>query len=38
VFFLATNILVTFGVVLLISQEGQARVRKLRSSEPGAQN
>jgi lycopene cyclase domain-containing protein len=32
VFFLLTNTLVTFGVVLLISQEGQARVRKLISA------
>jgi lycopene cyclase domain-containing protein len=29
VFFLLTNTLITFGVVLLISQEGQARVREL---------
>jgi lycopene beta-cyclase len=31
VFFLLTNTLVTFGVVLVISQEGQARVRELWS-------
>jgi hypothetical protein len=29
VFFLLTNTLITFGVVLVISQEGQARVRDL---------
>jgi len=29
VFFLLTNTLITFGVVLVISQEGQARVREL---------
>jgi len=29
VFFLLTNTLVTFGVVLVISQEGQARVREI---------
>jgi lycopene cyclase domain-containing protein len=34
VFFLVTNTLITFGVVLLISQEGLARVRKFRSSKP----
>lgn len=33
VFFLITNTLITFGVVLVISQEGQARVRKLWSSK-----
>jgi lycopene cyclase domain-containing protein len=38
VFFLVTNTLITFGVVLLISQEGQARVRKFRSSKPGVPN
>ena len=35
VFFLLTNTLITFGVVLLISQEGQDRGRKLRRSKPG---
>jgi lycopene beta-cyclase len=31
IFFLLTNTLVTFGVVLVISREGQARVRDLRN-------
>jgi len=36
VFFLLTNTLITFGVVLLISQEGLARGRRLLSSRRGA--
>jgi lycopene beta-cyclase len=36
VFFLLTNTLITFGVVLLISQDGQARVRELRRSFRGS--
>jgi hypothetical protein len=36
VFFLLTNTLITFGVVLLISQEGLARGRRLLSFRRGA--
>ena len=36
VFFLVTNTLITFGVVLLISQEGLARVRTFRRSKRAA--
>jgi len=38
VFFLLTNALITFGVVLLISQEGLARGRRLLSSRPGVRD
>jgi lycopene beta-cyclase len=37
VFFLLTNTLITFGVVLLISQEGVARGRRLLAFRPGVQ-